>query len=609
MTTKGIDIISETTKTLPEAAGVYRMLNAKGDVLYVGKAMNLKKRVVSYTKPDKLSNRIQRMIFETASMEFTVTGTERDALLLENNLIKNLVPKYNILLRDDKTYAHVLITGDHDYPQILKHRGAKNRKGTYFGPFASGAAVYETLTTIQKVFRLRVCTDNTFANRTRPCLQYFIKRCTGPCVGKISKDDYLASVKQAKDFLSGKSTELQNTFSKQMQEASKNQDYETAAMYRDKIRALTTVQSRQDIILPWDIDVDVFGLALHGGEAAVHVTFFRGGQSYGDRVLFFKNEGDYDKDYMMAHILMQFYDEQKPPGFVYLSFAAEDSDVLADILQTTIEVPQRGPKKEVCVHADRNAEIALKKHVAEKTHKEENLKGLAAALNLIETPKRIEVYDNSHTFGSNALGVMIVHLPTGFAKKEYRKYNIKNADLPQGDDYGMMREVLTRRFQRALKEDPDRSLGLWPDLVIIDGGAGQLSASLQIFQDLGIEDIPLLAIAKGVDRNAGREKLHMKGRDMFQLPFDSPILYMLQNLRDEAHRFAIGSHRKKRDKASIKSELDEIPGIGGKRRKALLNHFGAVRDIRDATVRDLKNVEGISESTAQKIYDFFRKSS
>ncbi len=607
----GVAVIARHLETMPASPGVYRMINAKGDPLYVGKAKNLKKRVVAYTHPERQTLRIQRMIAETATMEVITTHTEVEALLLESNLIKKLGPRYNILLKDDKTFPYILITGDHDWAQIVKHRGARNRVGEYFGPFASVGAVNHTLAALQRAFLLRSCTDSVFSSRTRPCLLFQIKRCSAPCVDRISPPEYRALVEQARAFLSGKSQELQREWRDRMQAAAEEMDYEAAAIYRDRIRAIAKIQAHQDINAAEVAEADVVALYQAGGQTCIQVFFFRSGCNYGNRSYFPQHAENAETPEIMAAFLGQFYADKPPPREIVLSQDPAEPDIAARALsekaghKVILTVPKRGERKRLVEHAYDNAREALGRRMAESGAQSKLLQGVADIFGLDAPPARIEVYDNSHIQGTNAVGGMIVAGPEGFLKSAYRKFNIRSTDLTPGDDYGMMREVLTRRFQRALKEDPDRDRGQWPDLVLIDGGEGQLNATLEVFAELGIEDVALVSIAKGPDRNAGRERFFMPGRAPFGLEPRHPVLYYLQRLRDEAHRFAIGTHRARRAKGMGQSSLDDIPGIGARRKKALLLHFGSAREVAGAGLADLETVEGISGAMAKKIYDHF----
>lgn len=609
----GAAVIEGYLKTMPSAPGVYRMMNRAGDLLYVGKAKNLKKRVVAYTRPERLPLRIQRMVAETASMEIVTTHTEVEALLLESNLIKRLGPRYNILLKDDKSFPYILITGDHDWPQIVKHRGARNRRGEFFGPFASAGAVNQALSHLQKAFLLRSCSDSMFSSRSRPCLLFQIKRCSAPCVDRIKREDYLALVNQARAFLSGQSQEVQRDLAQRMEAASEDMHYEEAAVFRDRIRALARIQARQDINAHDVDEADVVALHQAGGQCCIQVFFFRAGCNFGNRSFFPSGTQDMEPQDVLAAFLGQFYDDKPPPREIMLSnpLAPDDEALLSAALsekagrKVTLSAPKRGDRRKMIEHAYDNAREALGRRMAESSAQAKLLQGLADLFGLDEAPKRIEVYDNSHIQGTNAVGGMIVAGPEGFMKNEYRKFNIKGEDTVPGDDFGMMREVLTRRFQRVQKEDPNREHGAWPDLLLIDGGLGQMHVAMEVFAALGIEDVALVGVSKGPDRNAGRERFHMPGRDSFTLPPNDPIMYFLQRLRDEAHRFAIGTHRARRSKAMGVSPLDEIAGIGARRKKALLHHFGSARGVSEAGLADLEAVDGISGAMAKKIYDHF----
>ncbi len=615
----GIAVIRAHLATLPGSPGVYRMLGHKGDALYIGKARNLRKRVTNYATPGKLPVRLQRMIAATRAMEFVTTHTEVEALLLESNMIKKLKPRYNVLLRDDKSFPYVLITMDHAYPQVIKHRGARDRKGRYFGPFASAGAVNQTIVTLQRAFLLRNCSDNIFASRTRPCLQYQIKRCCAPCVGRIGDADYGALVDEAYDFLAGRSHQIQERLAAEMEAASKELDFERAAELRDRIRALSHVRAHQDINVPGIDDADVIALHQEGGQTCVQVFFFRDGRNYGNRAFFPSHTRAVEPAEVLAAFAGQFYDRITPPRLILLSHKPAESALIAEALSVRAErrvqviTPQRGARRNLIEHAQSNAREALGRRMAESASHRNLLENLAETLRLDNAPQRIEVYDNSHIQGANAVGCMIVAGPDGLMKNAYRKFNIRGLDGepppagPGGDDYAMMREVLTRRFSRALREDPDRESGNWPDLVVIDGGKGQLSTVREVFADLGIEDVALLAVSKGPDRNAGREQFHQTGRPEFSLPDRHPVLYFLQRLRDEAHRFAIGTHRARRSKSITKSPLDNIPGIGSKRKKALLRQFGSAQAVAAAGLTDLETVDGISTTVAKKIYGYFNE--
>ena len=600
-------------KTLDSSPGVYRMLDEQARVLYVGKARNLRARVSNYSRPSpQHSGRIARMISETASMMFLTTRTETEALLLEQNLIKQLKPRYNVLLRDDKSFPNIQVT-DHPFPMIRKHRGAKKDKGAYYGPFASAGAVNRTLNQLQRAFLLRNCSDAMFDSRTRPCLQYQIKRCSAPCVGKISKADYAASVKDAERFLSGKSTNVQETLAKEMAEASEAMAFERAAALRDRIRALTQVQTAQGINPRGVTEADVIALHLEKGQACVQVFFIRANQNWGNRDFYPRVGPDVEEAEVLEAFLGQFYDTKEPPKLILLSHPIENDDLMTEALsdklgrKVEIAVPLRGEKSELVDGALRNARESLARRMAETATQGKLLRGLAEAFGLDAPPERIEVYDNSHIQGTNAVGAMIVAGPDGFLKNQYRKFNIKGDELTPGDDFGMMKEVLTRRFKRLLKDDPDRDKGLWPDLLLIDGGAGQVSAVHEIMEDYGVEDVPMVGVAKGVDRDAGKEEFHRIGTRPFALRHNDPVLYFVQRLRDEAHRFAIGTHRAKRAKSQMANPLDEISGVGASRKRALLAHFGSAKAVSRANLADLKAVEGVSEALAERIYGFFHE--
>ncbi|MBT4933127.1 MAG: excinuclease ABC subunit UvrC [Rhodospirillaceae bacterium] len=607
----GVKIIEAHLRTLDAAPGVYRMINSGGDVLYVGKAKNLNKRVASYTNLKRQPTRLLRMISETASMEFVTTHTEAEALLLEANLIKRYKPRYNILLRDDKSFPKILLTSGHPFVQVMKHRGAESRKGEYFGPFASVWAVNETLTILQRAFFLRTCSDSVFENRTRPCLLYQIKRCSAPCVDRIDTAGYAELVSQARAFLTGESQKIQRDLAGRMQKASDEQDYETAAGFRDRIRALTRVQAHQDINFSGVDEADVIAAHQAGGHTCVEVFFFRGGRNFGNRAYYPSHAKDENEAQVLEAFIGQFYDNKEPPRLLLLSHRLPNQALIADALgvkserKVSVVCPQRGEKLNLVEHALNNAREALGRRLSESASQRRLLEGLAEVLDLDAAPERIEVYDNSHISGTKAIGGMIVAGPEGMIKNAYRKFTIKNPDTAPGDDYAMMREVLTRRFSRALKEDPERSRGQWPDLVLIDGGAGQLSVTLDVLKELEIDDVVVAGIAKGVDRNAGRERIFLPGREPISLAPRDPVLYFLQRLRDEAHRFAIGFHRQKRGKAVTKSSLDGVPGIGPRRKKALLHHFGSAPSVEGAGLADLEAVEGVSKAMAKKIYDWF----
>ena len=607
----GRHVIAAYIRTLDSSPGVYRMLDAQARVLYVGKARNLKMRVTNYTRPTGHSGRIDRMISETARMMFLTTRTETEALLLEQNLIKQLKPRYNVLLRDDKSFPNILVGSEHAFPQISKHRGAKKSKGNYYGPFASAGAVNRTLTQLQRVFLLRDCSDAMFDSRSRPCLLYQIKRCSAPCVDKISTDDYAATVADAERFLSGRSTEIQELLATQMQAAAEKMEFERAAALRDRIRALTQVQSAQGINPRGVIEADVIALHLAGGQACVQVFFIRANQNWGNQDFYPRIGPDVEEAEVLEAFIGQFYDSKDPPRMLLLSHPIENADLMTEALtgklgrKVEIIVPQRSEKAELVDGALRNARESLARKQSETASQGKLLKGLAEAFAMDAPPQRIEVYDNSHIQGSHAVGGMIVAGPEGFIKSQYRKFNIKGDDLTPGDDFGMMKEVLSRRFKRLLKDDPDRDKALWPDLLLIDGGAGQVSAVAEIMNDFGINDLPMIGVAKGVDRDHGKEEFHRIGQRPFALRHNDPVLYFIQRLRDEAHRFAIGTHRAKRAKTITATPLDEVPGVGAGRKKALLSHFGSAKAVSRANLIDLKAVDGISSALAETIYAFF----
>ncbi len=606
----GLGTIEGYLRTLPGSPGVYRMLDRKGDALYVGKARNLRRRVAAYTQVGKQPLRLLRMIAATRSMEFVVTRSEVEALLLEANLIKRLRPRYNVLLRDDKTFPHILITGDHGFPQITKHRGAESRAGRYFGPFASAGAVNRTITALQRAFLLRNCTDSVFSNRTRPCLQYQIKRCSAPCVGYVDEAGYAEQVEEASAFLAGRSAAVQERFGRAMVDASDRLDFETAARYRDRIRALSAIQAHQDINVEGIGDADAMAAFQAGGQTCIQVYFFRAGRNYGTRAYFPNHDAAQNEGEVLSAFVAQFYDDKRPPKMVLLSHQPEEIELLTEALtlradrKVDLAVPRRGDKRRLIDHAGANAREALARRLAETSAQSKLLAGVAGAFDLDGPPDRIEVYDNSHISGTHPVGAMIVAGPEGFRKTAYRKFNIKGPVSP-GDDYAMMREVLTRRFARALKENPDQDGADWPDLVLIDGGLGQTSVAAEVLEELGITDVPVVGIAKGPDRDAGRERFFLPGRDAFSLEPRDPVLYYLQRLRDEAHRFAIGSHRARRGKDVGRSPIDEIPGIGPRRKKALLLRFGAAKAVARASLEDLESVDGISRAVAKKIYEHF----
>ena len=607
----GHEVIQEYLRGLDGSPGVYRMLNAASEVLYVGKARNLKARVSNYARPSGHSGRIARMIHETASMMFLTTRTELEALLLEQNLIKQLKPRYNVLLRDDKSFPNILISGEHPFAQLKKHRGAKKEKGRYFGPFASAGAVNRTLNQLQKVFLLRNCSDAMFASRTRPCLQYQIKRCAAPCVGRVDEAAYGALVADAERFLDGKSTAVQANLAREMSEASAAMEFERAAALRDRIKALTQVQQSQGINPEGVAEADVVAVHLDHGQACVQVFFIRANQSWGNRDFYPKTGAGAEEPEILEAFLTQFYDDKEPPRLVLLSHPVENPDLVAEALsvragrKVELAMPQRGEKAELVENAARNARESLARRMSESATQNKLLQGLADAFDLDAPPSRIEVYDNAHIQGSDAVGGMIVAGADGFLKSQYRKFNIRSEAGANSDDFGMMREVLTRRFERLLKEDPDRTSGMWPDLLLIDGGAGQVSAVSGVLAELGVEDVALIGVAKGIDRDAGKEEFHRDGMPPMALPRNDPVLYFVQRLRDEAHRWANGAHVAKRAKAVSATPLDEIPGVGAGRKRALLAHFGSAKAVSRAGVSDLMAVEGISQGLAETIHGFF----
>ncbi|MEM6834228.1 MAG: excinuclease ABC subunit UvrC [Pseudomonadota bacterium] len=608
----GIRAIRNAAKAMPSGPGVYHMIDQSGDVIYVGKARNLKSRVTSYTHPNRLTARLMRMVAETRSMTVVTTHTEAEALLLEANLIKKHRTRFNVLLRDDKSFPYILLRQDTDWPQLYKHRGAQRRPGRYYGPFASAGAVERTLNSLQRVFLLRSCKDSVFNNRTRPCLLYQIKRCSAPCVGRIDQDGYAKLVADAQDFLEGKSSTIQKNLSEEMHQAADALDFEKAAGLRDRLRALAHIQSHQTVHSGDIEDVDVIALARKGGVTCIQVFFYRNGQNWGHRAFFPRHQKDDPDTVILSAFLAQFYENKEPPRSVFLSHDLPDAELLEEALtakasrKVRVLAPQRGAKKGLLESASKNAQDALDRRLAETGTQAKLLRTLAEIFELDEVPQRIEVYDNSHIMGTNAVGAMIVAGPEGFMKNAYRKFNIKSEDLTPGDDFGMMREVMTRRFGRMLKEDPDNKKGQWPDLLLIDGGKGQLSSVLAIMEDLGLdEEIPLVAISKGPDRNAGREEFHRPGQPSMMLEPGSGALYFLQRLRDEAHRFAIGSHKARRAKTMKTSSLDDVQGVGPTRKRALLSHFGTAKAVSRAGLKDLEAVDGISKKVAQIIYDHY----
>ena len=629
----GVRVIRAALKSVPATPGVYRMLDRKGDALYVGKARNLRNRVQNYTHPTALSNRLRRMVAETAAMEIVSTHTEAEALLLECNLIKRLMPRFNVLLRDDKSFPLIHLTADQDFPQLTKHRGAKSQGGSYFGPFASAGAVNRTLITLQKAFLLRSCSNSIFANRTRPCLLHQIKRCSAPCVGRISREEYAGLIEQAHAFLAGGSGAVQERLAAEMQIAAAALDFEAAGLIRDRIRALSLVRGHQDIHVPGIVDADVIAAYQEAGQTCVQVFFFRGEQNWGNRAYFPSHDRQLSVEEVLSSFVGQFYDNRLKPPLVLLSHRLVEQDLVAEALslsggRVTLAAPRRGEKKKLIDRVLATASEALGRRIAESASQRRLRDGVASSFGLDAAPNRIEVYDNSHIQGTNAVGAMIVAGPDGLLKNAYRKFTIRgvasraapseaaernmtNHDgdstepIAGGDDYAMMREVLQRRFGRALKEDPERAQGSWPDLVLIDGGMGQLNIAQGVLNELGIADVAIVGIAKGPDRNAGRERFFMPGRPPFSLDPRDPVLYFLQRLRDEAHRFAIGTHRARRTKALGRSPLDEIAGIGARRKQALLHHFGSARAVARAGLGELERVGGVSKTVAKKIYDHF----
>jgi len=606
----GVAAIREVLKTLPRRPGVYRMQDARGDVLYVGKARVLRNRVTSYTQVNKLPKRLQRMVAQTRSMTIVTTRTEAEALLLEAQLIKRFRPAYNVLLRDDKSFPFILLREDHAFPRVQKHRGARRIKGQYYGPFASAGSVTRTLNALQKLFLLRSCSDSFFENRSRPCLLYQIKRCSAPCVGRIEAGEYDELVGEAKEFLAGKSIGVQTRLSKQMAAAADKQDYELAAVYRDRLRALTYIQGSQTVHAEGLGDADVFALACKGGTMSIQAFFIRGGQNWGHRAFFPAHTNDVPEAEVLSSFLVQFYEDMPPPRRILVDRELPDAALLEEALseraerKVAFEVPKRGDRRKLMEQARRNAEEALDRRLAETTTQTKILRELADTFELGDIPKRIEVYDNSHIMGTNATGAMIVAGPEGFRKNSYRKFNIKSAQTD--DDFGMMKEVLERRFARLEKDDPDRQSGEWPDLVLIDGGKGQLNAVCEIMENAGVHDVPVVGVAKGPHHGReGREVFHLPGGREITLPPNSALLFYLQRLRDEAHRFAIGTHRAKRAKSLTTSTLDDVPGIGPNRKRALLMHFGTARAVKGAALEDLEKAPGISRATARQLYDYF----
>lgn len=612
---RGRDIIAAFVKTLPNRPGVYRMIGAEEQVLYVGKAKNLKKRVENYARTGAHNNRIERMVALTTHMEFIETETELEALLLEANLIKQLKPRFNVLLRDDKSFPYILVAREHEAAEIGKHRGARTRKGDYFGPFASAGAVNRTLTALQKAFLLRSCSDSYYESRSRPCLLYQIKRCSAPCTGEISIPEYEKLVEEAVSFLKGRSQAVRSGLQEEMMAASERLDFETAARLRDRLSALSVIQSTQGINPGSVVEADVFALDRQAGKACVQVFFFRLGQNWGNRAYYPRTDAETPDEEVLGSFLVQFYEDKPVPSLILLSHELGEMPLISDALsqksgaRVEVAAPKRGEKRQLIEHAMRNAKQALARQLSESAGQSELLERLAETLGLEDVPERIEVYDNSHIMGTNAVGGMIVAGPEGMMKAQYRKYNMKGEALQPGDDYGMMREMLTRRFKRLTspKMDDEEGQKNRPDLVMIDGGKGQLSAARDVMKELGVDDIPLIAIAKGEDRDAGRETFFMPGREPFKLPPRDPVLYFIQRLRDEAHRFAIGAHRTRRSGDIRKNPLDEIEGIGPSRKKALLHHFGSAKGVSRASLQDLKSVPGVSSALAETIHAFFNE--
>jgi excinuclease ABC subunit C len=611
----GRAVILDHARRAPPGPGVYRMADANGEVLYVGKAKSIKKRILAYARPTGHNSRIARMIAGTAAMEFVSTRTETEALLLEANLIKRLRPRFNVVLRDDKSFPYILITKDHPAPQILKHRGARTRPGHYFGPFASVWAVNRTITALQRAFLIRSCSDAVFESRTRPCLLHQIKRCSAPCTGEIGAEDYAELVREARDFLSGKSRAVKEELAREMEKASEALDFERAAVYRDRLAAFSAIQSQQGINPRGVEDADVFAIHQEGGFNCVQVFFFRTGQNWGNRAYYPKADRSLSASEVLGSFLTQFYDDKPCPRCILVSEDIAERELLSEAFTTKsghkVEVarPRRGERRDLIEHALINAREALARKLAETSSQQKLLAALAGTFGLQAPPRRIEVYDNSHIQGSNAVGAMIVAGPEGFQKSQYRRFNIRSADLAPGDDFAMMREVMQRRFRR-LKDEAAAANGEappWPDLVLIDGGLGQLNAARDILSGLGIADVPLVGIAKGADRDAGRETFFVPGRAPFRMPPRDPLLYFIERLRDEAHRFAVGSHRSRRRKEIRESGLQEIPGIGPTRKRALLHHFGTLKAIERASLADLAKVPGINADTARRIYDYFHE--
>jgi excinuclease ABC subunit C len=610
----GVAAIRNVLKTLPVRPGVYRMTDVRGDVLYVGKARALKNRVTNYTQVARLPKRLSRMVAQTRGLTVVTTNTEAEALLLEAQLIKRFRPPYNVLLRDDKSFPFILLREDHSFPRVQLHRGARRAKGQYFGPFAGAGAVRQTLTALQKLFLLRSCTDSFFANRTRPCLLHQIKRCSAPCVDRISKEDYAELVGDASDFLGGRSTKVQQKLGAQMTAAAEAMDFESAAIMRDRLKSLTFIQGTQSINAEGVDEADVFALACKQGHIGIQAFFIRGGQNWGHRAFFPTHTAEVPEEEVLTSFMMQFYEEVPPPRLVLIDRELPEADLVTEALsekagrKVVLKTPQRGEQRRLLVQATRNAEEAIDRRLAEGATQNRLLKEVADLFQLEAVPNRIEIYDNSHIMGTNMVGAMVVAGPEGFRTGQYRKFNIKRPETAPGDDFAMMREVLERRFTRLETEDPDRRSGEWPDLLLIDGGKGQVSAVYRTMEEMGVHDVPIVGISKGPDRNAGREHFHTPDGRESMLPPGSAVLFYLQRLRDEAHRFAIGAHRTKRSASTIRSTLDDVPGIGPARKKALLMHFGTAKSVRGAGLEDLQRAPGISEAMARQIYDHFHPS-
>jgi len=610
----GVAAIRNVLKTLPARPGVYRMTDVRGDVLYVGKARALKNRVTNYTQVARLPKRLSRMVAQTRGLTVVTTNTEAEALLLEAQLIKRFRPPYNVLLRDDKSFPFILLREDHSFPRVQLHRGARRAKGQYFGPFAGAGAVRQTLTALQKLFLLRSCTDSFFANRTRPCLLHQIKRCSAPCVDRISKADYAELVGDASDFLGGRSTKVQQKLGAQMTAAAEAMDFESAAIMRDRLKSLTFIQGTQSINAEGVDEADVFALACKQGHIGIQAFFIRGGQNWGHRAFFPTHTAEVPEEEVLTSFMMQFYEEVPPPRLVLIDRELPEAELVTEALsekagrKVVLKTPQRGEQRRLLVQATRNAEEAIDRRLAEGATQNRLLKEVADLFQLEAVPNRIEIYDNSHIMGTNMVGAMVVAGPEGFRKGQYRKFNIKRPETAPGDDFAMMREVLERRFARLETEDPDRRSGEWPDLLLIDGGKGQVSAVYRTMEEMGVHDVPIVGISKGPDRNAGREHFHTPDGRESMLPPGSAVLFYLQRLRDEAHRFAIGAHRTKRSASTIRSTLDDVPGIGPARKKALLMHFGTAKSVRGAGLEDLQRAPGISEAMARQIYDHFHPS-